>query len=474
MAIGRRAFLAGVGGGAGWLVARGLGVPGFGAAAAPAPFDATLRALGASLTPFQRERIVFPADHPSRQINNTIAVVKGPHLGTLLSPAQRALAADLYAAMLSERGRDAFAGTIAVEGRLDGCVLAIYGEPAAGGAHAVISGGHVLVRGGGEDENAPFGGGVAYGHQIGNEQWRVPGNSFAYHGDAFNRFFATLAPAERHAAILPAPPHELLLQAQGTGGRFPGVAIGALSAAAQAEAGRLVETLLSCYPEPGRRVALGCIESHGGVGALHAATFANRGFYSDMQSWDALDPAERARRGDPYWQVWRLEAPGLVVHFKGFPHVHAYLEIVRDPARANVGESIAATESTLEGEPMRRLYEAALRRASGEPVAYAGPEVPGRFCAGEVTTGLVWSLDPYGNRVVVATIDPARMAPEVRERLASRGVALEERTPIRVATIDYLAGEGLLGEPRTVEMHAGLLRDALLAEIRADGLRAAA
>lgn len=474
MEIGRRAFLAALGGGAGWLVARGLGVPGLGGKAAPAPFDATLRALGTSLTPFQRARIVFPADHPSRQINNTIAVVKGPHLGTLLSPAQRALAADLYAAMLSERGCETFAGTIAVEGRLDGCVLAIYGEPTAGGAHVVISGGHLLVRGGGEGGNAPFGGGLAYGHQIGNGEWRVPGNSFAYHGDAFNRFFAALAPAERAAAILPAPPHELLLQAQGLGGRFPGVAIGSLSEEARAEAGRLVATLLSCYPEPQRRAALACVESHGGVGALHAATFANRGFYSDMQSWDALDPAERARRGDPYWQVWRLEGPGLVAHFKGHPHVHAYLEIARDPARANVGESIAATDATLEGEPMRRLYEAALRRASEERVAYAGPEIPGRICAGEVTTGLVWSLDPYANRVVVATIDPAQMAPEVRERLASRGVSLVPGTPVRVATLDHLAGEGLLGEPRAVETQAGLLRDALLAQIRADGLRAAA
>lgn len=473
MSIDRRAFLAALGGGAGWLVARGLGVPGFGAADAPAEFGATLRALGASLTPFQRERIVFPSDHPSRQINNTIAVVKGPHLGTLLSPSQRALAADLYASTLSARGREAFAGTIAVEGRLDGCVLAIYGEPTGGDAHAVISGGHLLVRGGGRDANAPLGGGVAYGHQLGNERWRVPGNSFAYHGDAFNRFFAALAPHEREAAILPAPPHELLLQAQGAGGRFPGVAIGSLGGAAQDEAQRLVETLFSCYPEPQRRAALDCVASHGGVGALHAATFANRGFYADMQRWDALDAAEHARRGDPYWQVWRLEGPGLVVHFKGYPHVHAYIEVARDPARANVGESIAATQATLEGEPMRRLYEASLRRATGEPVAYAGPEVPGRFCAGEITTGLAWSLDPYGNRVVVATIDPARMAPDVRERLASAGVALADGTPLRVATIDYLAVEGLLGDSRAVEPGDGLLRDALVAQLRADGLRAA-
>ena len=142
--------------------------------------------LGVSLSPFQRAHIVLPADHPSRQVDNTIAVLERPHLGTLLSPAQRALVERLYAGMLSKRGRRAFAGTVAVEGRLDGCVLAIYGEPERGAAHAqvVISGGHLLLRGGARAMGAAFGGGIAYGHQVGDHRWRVDGNAFAYQGDA--------------------------------------------------------------------------------------------------------------------------------------------------------------------------------------------------------------------------------------------------------------------------------------------------
>ncbi|HSJ98180.1 MAG TPA: hypothetical protein VLC53_13960, partial [Myxococcota bacterium] len=127
----RRTFLVGLGAGTGLALARGLGTRGLGAPAA-GDFDATLRALAASLSPLQRDRIVLPADHPSRQIDNTVATLDRPHLGTLLSPAQRALVDRLYTGMLSERGRQAFAGTIAVEGRLDGCVLAIYGEPERG------------------------------------------------------------------------------------------------------------------------------------------------------------------------------------------------------------------------------------------------------------------------------------------------------------------------------------------------------
>src|SRR4051812_19620620 len=97
--MGRRSFLVAAGAGAGLLAARGLGV---GAAHEGAnDYGATLRALAASFTPGQRALVVLPADDPSRQNVNTIAVLERPHLGTLLSPSQRALVERLYLSMLS-------------------------------------------------------------------------------------------------------------------------------------------------------------------------------------------------------------------------------------------------------------------------------------------------------------------------------------------------------------------------------------
>lgn len=464
MHLDRRSFLVGLGASAGWVATRGFGM------GEPASFEETLRALGVSLTAGQRAAIVFPADHPSRQINNTFSVLRGPHLGTLLSPEQQRLVRDLYESMLSERGRDAFQGTIAVEGRLEGCTLAIYGEPAERSAQAVISGGHLLLRGGGD--GAPLGGGVAYGHQIGNGQWRVPGNSFAYHGDAFQRFFATLSAAERSAAILPEPPHELLLQPQTERGRFSGLPLERTSEETRAAMHELLTTVLSAYPEARRAEALSAIEHNGGVAALHVATYASRGFFADMRSFASLEPAERERRGDAYWQVWRIEGPGTVIHFKGHPHVHAYLSIVRDPARANLGESLARTETTLEGEPMRRLLEAALRRATGETLAFYGSEVPGRFCAGEITTGLAFALDPYADRIAVASYESSALPASARERLA-----VPANGRVRIATTAYLASgrdeHAELGPALSVETGGERLRDALIAELRASGLTAA-
>ena len=151
------------------------------------------------------------------------------------------------------------------------------------------------MRGGGTSRGSALGGGVAYGHQIGNGKWRVPGNSFAYHGDALNRFMATLGPAERAAAILPAPPHELVLQVQGAGAGFPGVAIGSLGEASQDEARRLLETVFSCYPDDRQREAFACIEGNGGLAALHVAVYASHGFYADMQSRGTRSTTPSAR-----------------------------------------------------------------------------------------------------------------------------------------------------------------------------------
>src|SRR5690242_2884052 len=114
----RRAALIGAGGSAGLLLGSGLTAA---LRPTPASYPETLRVFAATLTPLQRRLIVLPADDPTRQIANTIAVLDRPHLGTLLSAAQLALVEQLYDHALSPRGRTALASTAATEGRLSGC-----------------------------------------------------------------------------------------------------------------------------------------------------------------------------------------------------------------------------------------------------------------------------------------------------------------------------------------------------------------
>jgi hypothetical protein len=155
--------------------------------------------------------------------------------------------------------------------------------------------------------------------------------------------------------------------------------------------------------------------------------------------------------------------------------VHAYVQVVRDPARGNLGETLGATSGGVEGERMRRVLEDAMRRSTGEALAFHAAQVPGRFCPGEITTGLAYSLDPYGNRVVVASIEGRAMSAALRERLAAGGVAVQPAERYRVATAEYFARTAeIFGEPDSVDPSGMLLRDALVAHLRAGGLAAAA
>ena len=464
--LGRRAFLAGLGGTAGVALTRGLG------AWQPAPaslsYEEALRAFGASLTPGQRDRIVLPVDHPSREVTNTLTFLERPHLGTLLSASQQRQVAYLVDTMLSDRGRRAFAGTLAVEGKLEGSTLAIYGDPASGRAQTTVIGGHVHVRSAGPDDT-PLGGAVAYGHQIGNHRWRVAGNSFAYHGDAANALFEALPEASRARAIVSDTPHELVVQPQGPDGEFDGAPLRGAGDRAQGAAEQLLETVLGLYPDAARVRARAAIDANGGVAALHVAFSAKRGFYEDMQPWSALDPPERARRGAPYWQVWRVEGPGLVIHFQGHPHVHAYVHVVDDPARRHVGETLAETRRRIDGEGMRDLLEGALRRATGAAHAWYPLQVAGRFCPGPITTGLAWSLDPYANEVVLARVPHVPADSPVGVRLAAKnGSAIDPSRPVRIATTDYAIREAF--PDAEVEPTGAKLRDALVEHLRAGAL----
>ena len=137
--LGRRAFLTGVGASAGWLLARGLGVSGWpGTAETAAGHAELLRALAASLTPRQRELLVLRPTTPRGRSRTRSRCSSARTSGPCSRPTSRPSPAISAPSMLSPQGRAAFAGTLAVEGRLEGCVLAIYGEPESESAQVVL------------------------------------------------------------------------------------------------------------------------------------------------------------------------------------------------------------------------------------------------------------------------------------------------------------------------------------------------
>ena len=458
----RRGMLLGMTGlGAGIVCAR-TGLPRVEAAT----HEQLVAQFAAALTPDQRAQIFLPWEHPSRQLVNTLAIRKSPHLGTLLNAEQMPYAWRLWELMQSPSGVSRFREPLRAEaGGLDGCVLAIYGDPMKGPCQSVISGGHIELRAGAQT-NGGFGDGVAYGHQVGNHQLRVPGNVWAHHSDVINALVGTFTPAQLVQAVVAEKPHELVLQVQGQGGRFDGLPVSTFDDRQRAGFCEGLATLLASYAPGYVEQATADLQFLGGIDGLHVALYAENGFYPDGKRYAG---GEVLPDQAPYFQVWRVEGPGFVLHFEGFPHVHAYLRIAREPHRQHVGETLAETSRLLEGAPVRHLVEAAMQRETGADVALMPGKLPGRLVPGPITTGTLWTLDPYANTVVVATVRGSQLGSSVRQRL---GEGSPDRV-YRLATIDYLLDQfpQTFGHPEQTESTGLLLRDVLVSEARRDHLR---
>ncbi len=460
-AINRRSMLLGAAGlGAGVLVSR-LGLPRVEAGS----HGELVTGFAASLSPAQYAQVFLPWDHPSRQLVNTLAIRKSPHIGTLFNAQQMPYVWRLWESMQSDAGVARFREPLRAEaGGLDGCVLTIYGDPASGPCQSVISGGHLELRAGTQLSGA-FGDGVAYGHQVGNQQLRIPGNVWAHHSDAINLLAGLWTDEQLTGAVVTDKPHELLLQVQGRGGRFDGLPVSTFNAEQRAAFCELLATMFAAYAPQYVEQATSDLQHLGGIDQLSIALYAQNGFYRDGARYPDVAP-----RGDEraYFQVWRIEGPGFVLHFEGYPHVHAYLRITKDPDRQHVGESLAQTSRLIDGEPVRRFVETAMRETMDADVGIMLDRLPGRFVPGTVTTGTLWSLDPYGNSVVTVTMKGSRLGSVVRQRLGE----VDPGREYRITTLDYFLREHAetIGAVEQVETSGQLLRDILVAHARGGGL----
>jgi hypothetical protein len=73
-----------------------------------------------------------------------------------------------------------------------------------------------------------------------------------------------------------------------------------------------IKVLLAPYREEDKTEVMEILNAAGGVDKLHMA------FYEQGDLG-----------GDKVWDIWRLEGPSFVWHFRGAPHVHAYINIVQ-------------------------------------------------------------------------------------------------------------------------------------------------
>ncbi len=428
------------------------------------PVDVLAARLVASLDAGQRARVQVDYDHPLRQYHNR--GVSGGGLGInawRFSREQRVLLSDLLHAGVSTKGRDRLPRQFFINWPgVHLMRLLVCGEPGAGPYQIILTGPHLNLRlGGASREGAALGGPQIYGDQRGNERQGLPGNVYRGQFLAAHRLFLALSPSEQQAALLPSSPIQTRIEPQGRGGRFPGVPVAALSPAARELAAELVGGILSTYPAGDVAYARRCLEENGGLGALHLS------YYEDGE----VD-------GSGQYQIFRLEGPTAVLYFRGYPHVHAFINIAMDPDRPfSVGEVLGDNPRVLESPGVQALFQQAMQDQTGADLAhYPAESAVGRLRAGSIRTGDIYTLESWQDVVATLRLPGRRIGGELRRRLDQERFPLEPDRDYTVATTGYGAGDGAreaLGGtfPWT---RRGRLRDLTIAYLKAHGFGAVA
>jgi hypothetical protein len=281
----------------------------FAAPSASSTAETAVQKLYSTLSAEQKQAICFPFGHESRsKINANWAVTDHKIASDFYSAEQKELISQVFKGVTSEDGHSRFLEQMDYDdGGFDQYSCAIFGEPGSGQFEWELTGRHLTIRADGDSvEGVAFGGPIVYGH--GEED--PAANLFHYQTQQTNEVFKALDAKQAEQALLTDAPRENDVRLQGKDGTFPGIAVADLSADLKTLVESVIKTLLAPYRAEDVEEAMSVLQSGGGVDALHMA-FYKQGDLNNDQVWD----------------IWRVEGPTFVSHFRGAPHVHAYLNV---------------------------------------------------------------------------------------------------------------------------------------------------
>ena len=277
------------------------------------PAETTVARLYATLTAEQKAVAAKPFTDPlaTRVGANWHVVPK--RIGELYTPDQQRLIHEILRGVTSEEGYDRVIRQMQDDdGGFERYSCAIFGEPGQGKSEWVMTGRHLTIRADGNNmPDAVFGGPIVYGHGATGNQGA---NLFYYQTKAANEVFAALDGKQREKALLPTAPAEDSIQLKK--GEFAGIAAGELSADQRRLLDKVMRTLLAPYREADVTEAMSGLERNGGLNKVHLSFYKNDDLGSDQE-----------------WDIWRLEGPTLVWHFRGAPHVHTWVNFRTSPEK---------------------------------------------------------------------------------------------------------------------------------------------
>ena len=274
--------------------------------------ETDVKRLYDSLSAEQKQVICFPWSHELRTKYGANWAITKPNVAEFFSKEQQETIGEIFRGVTSGDGYERFMKQMNEDyGGFGKYHVAIFGEPGKDKFEWVMTGRHLTIRCDGNfDDGTAFGGPIVYGHGTGDSKPGLPGNVFYYQTLKANEVFKSLDGKQREKALVDRAPAEDAVSLRGADAKFPGIAVSELSSDQKELVQKVMKELLAPYREEDVKEAVGCLTAGGGIDKIHMA------FY---QQGDIGD--------DEVWDIWRIEGPSFVWHFRGSPHVHAYINI---------------------------------------------------------------------------------------------------------------------------------------------------
>ncbi|HAA72567.1 MAG TPA: hypothetical protein DCE55_25740 [Planctomycetaceae bacterium] len=243
-----------------------------------------------------------------------------------LSAEQQAITKDIVRGLTSEEGFELFMKQMDDDwGGLSQYSMAIFGNPHKDRFEFALTGRHLTLRadgntdnGGSKDGNSghgvAFGGPIIYGHA----EESPKENLFYYQTKQAHEVFKMLDGSQRAKALLAKAPRENAVQIRKPSQALPGISGSELSSDQKDRLEQTLQAVLSPYRKEDVDEVIQLMKASGGLDKVHMAFYRTG---AGGETGDVLD--------DQIWDIWRLESPSLVCHFRGAPHVHAYINVAR-------------------------------------------------------------------------------------------------------------------------------------------------
>ncbi|APZ95279.1 DUF3500 domain-containing protein [Fuerstiella marisgermanici] len=281
--------------------------------AGPSPSSAAETAVTEfykSLSDAQKSKICFGFNNKLRDRISANWMITDIEIGSdFYTKSQRKMIDQVVRGLTSEDGYSRLQKQMEDDnGGLEQYSVAVFGTPGEKEFEFELTGRHLTLRADGNSvEKAAFGGPIVYGH---GEEEDVKKNLYYDQTKQTNEVFKSLDADQAARALVAKKPSETAVQIQGDNAAFPGIAVSDLKDDQQQLVLQSLKVLLAPYREEDRAEVMQIVAESGGVEKLHMAFYQE----GDLES-------------DKVWDIWRVEGPAFVWHFRGAPHVHAYINI---------------------------------------------------------------------------------------------------------------------------------------------------